>query len=89
MLGRNYTTTSASPTDTAVIVESGEVDFLVENSSVSVIAIFYLYDVFVDVDGFGVLAEDLELVGYTGGVVVMRPDAMIHVVLTHGHFCGG
>ena len=89
MIRLDGTTTSASPTDTAVIVDGCEVDYLVENSSVSVIAIYYLYDVIVDVDGFGVLAEDLDLIRYTGGIVVKRPGAMIHVVLTHGDFCAG
>ena len=86
MLGLNNTGTCACPANTSGIIDGRELNFLIENNRVGVIAKLYLYDVIFDANVLGVATYDVVLIGQTSFVIVGRPSAMIHEVLTDSQF---
>ena len=86
MLGLNYPGTCTCPANTTGIIKCCEGDFLIENSCMGVIAILYLYNVILDVNVFGVFANDVVLIGQTSFGVISRPNATIHEVLSDSRF---
>ncbi len=86
MLGRNNTSTCTCPANATVVIDGCELNLLVHNFRVGVIAKLYLYDVILDANVFSVVAYDVVLVGQRGCGVISRPGATIHEVLTDSRF---
>ncbi len=74
MLGLNDTGTCTCPTNTSGIIDGCELNLLVENSCMGVMAVLYLYDVIFNANVFSVLTYDVVLIGQTSHGIISRPS---------------
>lgn len=86
MLGLNNTSAGTGPPENTVTIYSREVNLLVLNRFIGVIAIHYYDDVIFNPDGFNVLASDFILIGKTSLDIVVRPIATVHEVINERRF---